>query len=151
MAQLVGPGELNVGSTEQRDTTQKEQIGRRAYTVDGSWYVYVLAGAAITTKAACKVGATSVGLSGVVMSTNADEAVIGIAGAAFANAEYGWLYESGGPGVSVIAASTLDVGEVGVPTSTDGQLDAEGTSTLGTRKYVCVTTTSGGFATVRGE
>ena len=150
MAQLVGPLPLNVGSTEQRDTTQKEQIGRRAQTVDGSVYVYGLAGAAITAKASCKVGATTVGFSGLLMTTNTDEATVCIAGAAFANAEYGWFYEEGGPGVSVIAAAGLTVGKVGVPTATDGELDAEGTSTLGSRKYVCVTTASGGFATVVG-
>lgn len=150
MAQLVGPGALNVGDTEQRDTTQREQIGRRAYTKDGSTYLYGLAGAAITAKAACKVGATAVGFSGLLMSTNTDEAAVCIAGAAFANAEYGWFYEKGGPGVSVIAAAGLTVGLVGVPTANDGELDAEGTSTKGSRKYVCVTTSSGGFATVVG-
>lgn len=148
MAQLIDV--VNHGDTTYRSTTQFTQIGFTSQTKDGSRYTAVKASAvAIAVNSACKAADGSTGLSAIEVTTNTDDVLLGIADTAFAASEYGWLYTGGGPGVTVIAEAGVAAGDSLAPTAVNGELDTEGTSTLGAAGCVAITAYSGGTCTAR--
>ncbi len=95
MAQLRGAATCPVGTTTSRSTTKQNQLGVKFYTPDGDEYIYIKAEGAITAYAPVATGVVgSTGLSECIQSTSA-KGFIGIAQAAFADEEYGFILSRG--------------------------------------------------------
>lgn len=103
-----------------RSTTQKFPLGQRAYDALGNEYAYVKAGAAISQYEAVKFNGSTLGWDDVRKTAAANEVVIGVADAAFASGEYGFIGVRGVFTVKVVAATAA--GSALVSSSTAGTL-----------------------------
>lgn len=96
MAQIIGyPGAYAVGDTSQRDTVQKLPLGSVGYDADGKEYRYVRAGAAIAANDAVRFQGSALGFDDVRPTSAVQQSVVGVALAAFASGDYGWVLRRG--------------------------------------------------------
>jgi hypothetical protein len=140
MARLSGPYHGFPGDTTRRSTTAEFPLGARALTPEGSEYVYVQAGAAIAQYDAVKLNGSAAGFDDVRPVTNANEFVLGVADAAFAADEYGFIQTRGVATCKVVASTAA--GSPLVADATDGtlKLATEAESLAGNRGIVALVT-----------
>ena len=75
--------------------TQELPLGSRAQGPDGSEWIYVKAGATINQYDACRLTGTSLGYDDVRPTSAAQQYVAGVADAAFASGEFGFIQSKG--------------------------------------------------------
>lgn len=96
MAQISGPAiGVAVGDTNQRDTVQKAPLGSTAQDKLGNVYRYVKAGASIAAFDAVRFQGSTLGFDDVRPTSAAAQPVVGIAQAAFASGDYGYVLIDG--------------------------------------------------------
>lgn len=121
MAQLSQlQGALHVGNSEDRHTTQKEQLGALAYDVIGNEYRYIKAGEALGANDAVDFNGSALGFDDVRKATDVDRSIVGVALTAFASGEYGWVLRRGVG--SVKTTGSVAVKTVLAASATDGTL-----------------------------
>lgn len=141
MAKLTGPLVAYPVDTEHRSTTAQLNPGALGYDEDGNEYRYLLAGGVIPTLSAVVQGSAA---NTVVASSAAEQGVIGIAGAAFASGEYGFV-QTRGTGTALVVNSTA-AGSLLATGSVAGTLELAVATDLNSRGIVAVTS-SGSSAT----
>jgi hypothetical protein len=94
MARLTGPVMGTPGDSTRRTTTQELPIGTVAFGEAGKEFEYVRAGAAIAQYAAVKLDVSDGGAT-VIETAAVTDHLLGIADAAFAEDEYGFVQTRG--------------------------------------------------------
>ena len=127
MPTLIG---VDVSATFTADQIASEgkgfSVGDRNVNYDGKEYVFVLAGAAITSTYACRYTAA---YSAAHLSTSNDARgdLVGVAVADIASGSYGWVQIKGPANLQVLASCAANVRLN--TTGTAGALDDDGTAT----------------------
>lgn len=144
---FTGPGVLlPSGGDTKRSTTAEAELGQIAYTKDGAQYIYVKAGATIAVNDAVRLQAT---LADVRPVSAVAQMVIGIATAAFASGEYGFVYHRGGNGVVCkLAAATAANALLTSSGAAAGTMLTSDATAVNSRGAVCSVAESGGTGTV---
>jgi hypothetical protein len=123
MAILTGPQFfIPSGGDTKRSTTQEAQLGAKAYDALGNEYRYVKAGAAIAATDAVRFQGSALGYDDVRSTSAAAQPVIGVATAAFAGSDYGFVLVNGI--VSVKTSGAVAVNTALVSSGTAGTLAA---------------------------
>jgi hypothetical protein len=142
MANFSGlPVTANLDTTS-RETTATVPLGTRCSDASGNEYTYVKAGAAIDAKTACMFNGSTLGYDDVreVTSASASRFVVGVATAAFASGDYGFL-QTKGICTCLVTASTAVGSPLTTGTAADGVLDLAVAGTLaGIKPIVALTT-----------
>jgi hypothetical protein len=116
MARLTGPITATPGDSTRRTTTQELPLGTRVIGAGGSEWVYVKAGAAIAQYDPCRFQGSADGYDDVRPTSAAQQFVVGVADAAFASGEYGFIQVRGKATCKVVvgtaAGSLLVTGAV---------------------------------------
>lgn len=94
MARITGTISGVTGDTTRRTTTQEFPLGEFAFSQTGKWQ-YVRAGATIAQYDAVVMEGSAAGYDAVVPTSAVTDLVVGVADAAFADEEYGWIQVQG--------------------------------------------------------
>lgn len=109
MARLSGAGLAAPCNDLKRSTTALANVGFRTQDDIGNEYVYVKAGAAIAANAAVRFQGSALGYDDVRETSAVNQPVIGVATAAFANGEYGFILVRGIASVKTSGAVAVNV------------------------------------------
>lgn len=143
------PGGIAGGSaveeSTRRSTTTIYPLGTLARDASGNEYIYVKAGAAININEPVRPNA---GLGDVRATSAAQQAVLGVADAAFANAENGFILSRGSVTAKVVGATAINSLLVTGAVAATLEL-ADATDFAGTRGIVQLSAEAAGLATVR--
>ena len=105
MARLTGPTFGTPGDSTRRTTTAELPLGSIAYGPGTEW-VYVKAGAAIAQYAACIFQGSTLGFDDVRECGAVTNFIVGVADAAFASGDYGFIQTKGVAKAKVHASDT---------------------------------------------
>lgn len=112
MAQITGyPGAVGVGDTTARVNTTGAPpvpLGSVGYDVNGNEYRYVRAGGVITAGQLVQVTQSATPFDAVVVTSGANQQIAGVADAAFAANDCGWLVRNGA--AAGVTGGTLTAG-----------------------------------------
>lgn len=138
-------GGIPIGESANRSQTSLGvALGTRAYDKDGNEYTAVKAGATIAVNTPVRLNA---GYGDVRPTSAAQQGVIGVANAAFASGDFGWLLTRGQVTCAVVAATPIN--SLLVTGAVAGTLEvADATDFAGARGIVQLSAESGGLATV---
>lgn len=131
MARLTGPYAGYPGDTTRRTLTPELPLGTTAHGVNGSEWVYVRAGAAIAQYDAVIFEGSAAGFDQVVPSGAVTNLILGVADAAFADLDYGFVQTKGH------ATCKVNVGDTAL-------LPLGGSAVAGTLTTVAETVPAGG-------
>jgi hypothetical protein len=143
MAQFTGPTLAAVGDDARRSTTALQSVGVVAHDAVGNEYTYVKAGATIAANDSVRLNAN---FDDVRPTSAVNQAAIGVATAAFASGEYGFILSKGRATAKVAAATAANA--LLVTSGVAGTLATAAATDVVSRGAVAVTAESGGLATV---
>lgn len=106
MARLTGPYAGFPGDSTRRTTVAELPLGTEVEGVGGSRWVYVRAGGAIAQYAAVVFEGSALGFDQVVETSAVTDLILGVADAAFADLEYGFVQTHGVAKAKVHASDT---------------------------------------------
>lgn len=104
MARLTGPVMGTPGDSTRRTTSQELPLGTIAYGPGTEW-VYIKAGASIAAYDGVRFQGSASGYDDVRPTSATDQGVIGVADAAFASGEYGFVQTRGVATAKVVNAT----------------------------------------------
>lgn len=141
MAILTGtPGATEILDPTFRSTTQKAPLGSRAWDQDGKEYVYVKAGAVIALNDAVMFQNSAAGFDDVrTISAAAQVTCVGVATAAFASLEFGYVQTRGVCTCKVVVATAAGSALVS-GTTTAGTLEISVAGSLQSGRAVALVT-----------
>lgn len=141
----VAGGFAQGDSTTRSQTAPPYPLGTLARDASGNEYTLVKAGAAIAVNEAVRFNA---GLGDVRVTSATQQLVFGVADAAFASGDFGWLLTRGSVTCKVVAATAINSLLVTGGTAATLQL-ATAAEFAGSRGAVQITAEAAGLATVR--
>jgi hypothetical protein len=107
MAALRGAANSPVGTSTTRSTTALNKLGVKFYDADGNEFMYIKAEGAIAAYAPCELDIVSNAPLTEVISSSSALGFIGVAQAAFADEEYGFIQTSGKALALIPSGTTL--------------------------------------------
>lgn len=134
-----------IEDSTRRSTTTLYPLGTLARDAAGNEYTYVKAGAAIAVNEPVRLNA---GLGDVRATSAAQQAVLGVADAAFANADNGFILSRGSVTCKVVGGTAINSLLVTGAVAATLEL-ADATDFAGARSIVQQSAEAGGLATVR--
>lgn len=143
---FTGPAQfLPSGGDTKRATVAECQLGTIAMADDGREFIYVKAGAVIALNDAVRLNAT---LADVRSASTTQQMIIGIATAAFASADFGFIYHRGGNGATCKLTAATAVNSVLVSQAVAGTLVIGAATDFNQRPAVCSVAEAAGVGTV---
>lgn len=140
----VAGGASRADSTTRSQTGLGVPVGTKAYDVAGNEYTAVKAGAAINVNEPVRLNA---GLSDVRATSAAQQNVIGVADAAFASGDFGWILSRGSVTCKVVGATAINSLLVTGAVAATLEL-ADATDFAGARSIAQLSAEAGGLATI---